>query len=52
MAFYLSDKFGNVIDWIDNITTISIEAGDFYHSGNIIRNGLGNFLTDFKVQNA
>ena len=52
MAFYLSDKFGNVIDWIDNVATISIEAGDFYHSGTIIRNGLGNFLTDFKVENA
>ena len=52
MAFYLSDKFGNVIDWIDNVATIRIAAGDFYHSGNIIRNGLGNFLTDFKVQNA
>ena len=52
MAFYLSDKFGNVIDWMDNVATISISAGDFYHSGTIIRNGLGNFLTDFKVENA
>ena len=52
MAFYLSDKFGNVIDWIDNIATINIAAGDFYHSGTIIRSGLGNFLTDFVVRNA
>jgi hypothetical protein len=52
MAFYMSDRYGNVIDWIDNITKIHVLAGDFYNSGNIIRHGLGNFLTDFVINNA
>ena len=51
MAFYLSDKFGNVIDWIDDVTEINVVPGDFYNSGMIIRHGLGNCLTDFKIQN-
>ena len=50
MAFYLSDKFGNVIDWIDNIYTITVHQGDFYKSGNYIRKGLGQFLINFDIE--
>lgn len=49
MAFYLSDKFGNVIDWIDNIHTLEVEAGDFYNTGKVHRKGLGHFLVDYDV---
>lgn len=51
MAFYMDDSFGNVIDWIDNLSPIVVWSGDFYNSGNIIREGLGMFLTDFNVKN-
>ena len=51
MAFYLNDSFGNIIDWIDNLPTINVWAGDFYNSGNLIREGLGMFLTDFNIEN-
>jgi len=51
MAFYLSDKNGDELDWIDNICTIEVMSGDFYRTGNIIRKGLGVFLTDFDVEN-
>ncbi|MCI7430003.1 MAG: ABC transporter ATP-binding protein [Bacteroidales bacterium] len=52
MAFYMDDSFGTVIDWIDNLPPVYVWAGDFYNSGNIIREGLGMFLTDFEVNNA
>ena len=51
MAFYLSDKHGEELDWIDNICSIEVVSGDFYKTGNIIRKGLGVFLTDFSVEN-
>ena len=52
MAFYMNDSFGAVIDWIDNLPPIIVWAGDFYNSGNVVREGLGMFLTDFDVKNA
>ena len=52
MAFYMNDSFGTVIDWIDNLPPIIVWAGDFYNSGNVVREGLGMFLTDFDVKNA
>lgn len=51
MAFFLSDKSGNVVDWIDNVATFRVTAGDYYHLGQVIRSGLGCFLTDFDVKN-
>ena len=50
MAFYLSDKFNNVIDWIDNITTLYVEGGDFFGTGKVNRQGLGRFITDYDIQ--
>ena len=45
-------KGSAVIDWIDNLPPIIVWAGDFYNSGNVVREGLGMFLTDFDVKNA
>lgn len=50
LAFYLSDKFNNVVDWIDNITTLYVEGGDFFGTGKINRQGLGRFITDYEIQ--
>ena len=50
LAFYLSDKFNNIIDWIDNITTLYVEGGDFFGTGKINRQGLGRFITDYEIQ--
>lgn len=51
MAFYLNDSFGSVIDWIDDLPPLNVWAGDFYNSGNVVREGLGMFLTDFELYN-
>ena len=50
LAFYLSDKFNNIVDWIDNITTLYVEGGDFFGTGRINRQGLGRFITDYEIQ--
>ena len=52
MAFYLTDKFNNIIDWIDNITTLYVEGGDFFGTGKINRQGLGRFITDYEIRQA
>ena len=49
-AFYLSDKFNNVVDWIDNICTLYVEEGDFYGTGKIHRKGLGRFIVNYEIQ--
>ena len=48
-AFYLSDKFNNVVDWIDNICTLYVEEGDFYGTGKIHRKGLGRFIVNYEI---
>ena len=50
LAFYLSDKFNNIVDWIDNICTLYVEAGDFFGTGKIHRKGLGHFIADYEIQ--
>lgn len=50
LAFYLSDKFNNIVDWIDNICTLYVEAGDFYGTGKVHRKGLGHFIADYEIQ--
>ena len=50
LAFYLSDKFNNIIDWIDNVSTLYVEGGDFFGTGKINRQGLGRFITDYELQ--
>ena len=50
LAFYLSDIFHNIVDWIDNITTLYVEEGDFFGTGKIHRKGLGRFIIDYEVQ--
>ena len=52
LAFYLSDKFHNIVDWIDNICTIYVEEGDFYGTGKVHRKGLGRFVIDYEIQEA
>ena len=49
-AFYLSDKFNNIVDWIDNICTLYVEEGDFYGTGKIHRKGLGRFIVNYEIQ--
>lgn len=50
LAFYLSDKFNSIVDWIDNISTLFVEAGDFYGTGKVNRRGLGHFIADYEIQ--
>ena len=50
LAFYLTDKFKNIIDWIDNIATIHVEAGDFFGTGKVHRKGMGRFVTEYEIQ--
>ena len=50
LAFYLSDKFNQIVDWIDNICTLYVEAGDFYGTGKVHRKGLGHFIADYEIQ--
>ena len=50
LAFYLSDKFNNIVDWIDNICTLYVEAGDFYGTGKVHRRGLGHFIAEYEIQ--
>ena len=50
LAFYLSDKFNNIVDWIDNICTLYVEAGDFYGTGKVHRRGLGHFIADYEIR--
>lgn len=50
LAFYLTDKFKNVVDWIDNIAIINVEAGDFFGTGKVHRKGLGRFVTEYEIQ--
>ena len=50
LAFFLSDSFHNIIDWIDNICTLYVEEGDFFGTGKIHRKGLGRFITDYEIQ--
>ena len=50
MAFYLSDIFHNIVDWIDNITTLYVEEGDFFGTGKIHRKGLGRFIINYEIQ--
>jgi ABC-type polysaccharide/polyol phosphate transport system, ATPase component len=50
LAFFLSDKFNNIVDWIDNITTLYVEGGDFFGTGKINRQGLGRFITDYEIR--
>ena len=50
LAFFLSDKFNNIVDWIDNITTLYVEGGDFFGTGKINRQGLGRFITDYELR--
>jgi len=52
LAFYLSDKFHNVVDWIDNICPIYVEEGDYYGTGKVHRKGLGRFVIDYEIQEA
>ncbi len=50
LAFYLSDRFGKVVDWIDNICTLYVEEGDFFGTGKVNRKGLGRFIIDYDIQ--
>lgn len=50
LAFYLSDRFNQIVDWIDNICTLYVEAGDFYGTGKVHRKGLGHFIADYEIQ--
>lgn len=50
MAFYLSDKFGNVVDWINNVGHLYVENGDFYGTGKVHSKGLGRFLVDYDIK--
>ena len=49
-AFFLSDIFHNIVDWIDNICTLYVEEGDFYGTGKIHRKGLGRFIVNYEIQ--
>lgn len=50
LAFFLSDNFHNIVDWIDNICTLYVEEGDFFGTGKIHRKGLGRFVIDYEIQ--
>ncbi|MCQ2301577.1 MAG: ABC transporter ATP-binding protein [Bacteroidales bacterium] len=50
MAFFLSDKLNNIIDWIDNIATLYVEEGDYYGTGKVQKKGLGRFVIDYDIQ--
>lgn len=50
LAFYLTDRFKNIIDWIDNITIVNVESGDFFGTGKVHRKGLGRFVTEYEIQ--
>lgn len=50
LAFYLSDKFNEIVDWIDNIAVLYVENGDFYGTGKIHRKGLGRFVVNYEIE--
>ncbi len=50
MAFYLDDKRGQIVDWIDNVGSLQVVAGDFYGTGKINRAGLGRFLVSYDLE--
>lgn len=50
MAFCLSDKMGNMVDWIDNVGRLIVESGDFYNSGYVNRYGQGRFLVHYECE--
>ena len=50
MAFFLSDSFGNIVDWIDNVAELNVLSGDFFKSGKFIRERDGLFLTNYSIK--
>lgn len=50
LAFFLSNKMGEVVDAIDHICMLSVESGDFYGTGKNNRRGLGRFLVNYDLK--
>ena len=50
MAFFLSNKMGDVVDAINNVGCLHVESGDFYGTGKCNRYGLGRFIVKYDLQ--
>ena len=49
MVLFLSSD-GSIVDWIQNASGFSVEAGDFYGTGKLPPAGQGYFLADYSVR--
>ena len=50
LAFFLSNKMGDVVDAIDHVGILKVGCGDFYGTGKCNRYGLGRFLVNYGLQ--
>ena len=50
LAFYLSNKSGDVVEAINNVGCLHVESGDFYGTGKCNRYGLGRFVVKYDLQ--
>ena len=50
LAFYLSNKSGDVVEAINNVGCLHVESGDFYGTGKCNRYGLGRFIVKYDLQ--
>ena len=50
LAFFLSNKSGDVVDSINHVGCLHVESGDFYGTGKCNRYGLGRFLVKYELQ--
>lgn len=50
LAFFLSNKMGDVVDAIDHVGVLKVESGDFYGTSKCNRYGLGRFLVNYDLQ--
>ena len=50
LAFFLSNKMGDVVDAIDHVGILKVGSGDFYGTGKCNRYGLGRFLVNYGLQ--